>query len=130
MGDFKKLTAFKKAYELSMGIFEISKKFPKEETYSLTDQIRRSSRSISVNIAEGYRKRQYRAHFIAKMSDADMENSETKVWLDFAFDCKYITKEIKDDFQNKSDEIGRLLYHMMQHPEKYQTIEMRSQKLC
>jgi four helix bundle protein len=125
MGDFKKLTAFKKAYELSMEIFEVSKKFPKEEIYSLTDQIRRSSRSVSVSIAEGYRKRQYKAHFIAKMSDADMENSETNVWLDFAFDCKYITKEIKNDFQNKSNEIGRLLYHMIQFPDKYQTKEMK-----
>jgi four helix bundle protein len=75
--DYKDLTVFKKAFELAMLIFEESKKFPKEKMYSLTDQIRRSSRSVCSNIAEGYRKRQYPAHFSSKMSDANMENSET-----------------------------------------------------
>ena len=73
-----------------MEIFEISKNFPAEEKYSLTDQIRRSSRSVCSNLAEGYRKRQYPAHFISKVSDADMENSETQAWLDFAYKCGYL----------------------------------------
>lgn len=85
--NYKDLTVFKKAFELAMLIFEESKKFPKEERYSLTDQIRRSSCSVCSNIAEGYRKRQYPAHFTSKMSDADMENSETQTWLLFALTC-------------------------------------------
>jgi four helix bundle protein len=81
---FKNLAAYKKAFTLAMKIFEISKTFPKEEKYSLTDQVRRSSRSVAATIAEPYRKRKYEAYFISKNSDADMENSETQVWLEFA----------------------------------------------
>ena len=111
--DFKDLTVYKKAFSLAMEIFEISKKFPKEETYSLTDQIRRCSRSVCANIGEGYRKRRYPAHFISKISDADMENTETQVWLDFALACKYIDQEkfdqlkrnkIKNKFSHKGKE--------------------------
>lgn len=80
--DFKKLLAYQKAFGLAMAIFEISKLFPKEEKYSLTDQIRRSSRSVNANIAEAYRKRVYPKHFVSKLSDADGENSETMTWLD------------------------------------------------
>ena len=89
--DFKELLAYKKSFDLAMLIFEISKTFPKEETYSLTDQIRRSSRSVCANISEAYRKRRYPKHFISKLTDADGENSETNTWLDFALGCKYIT---------------------------------------
>ena len=74
--DFKKLLAYQKAFDLAMKIFEISKTFPKEETYSLTDQIRRSSRSVNANMAEAYRKRRYTKHFISKLTDSDAENSE------------------------------------------------------
>ena len=81
--DFKKLLAYQKSFELTMTIFEASKSFPKEETYALTDQIRRSSRSVCANIAEAYRKRRYPKHFISKLTDADGENSETNTWLDF-----------------------------------------------
>ena len=119
MSDFYELYAFKKGFELSMQIFELSKNFPKEEKYSLTDQIRRSSRSVCASIAEGYRKRQYEAHFIAKISDADMENSETQSWLDFALNCKYLEKNIYEVLIKKSEEIGRLLNHMIEYPEKY-----------
>jgi four helix bundle protein len=90
--DFKKLLAYQKSFELAMIIFEISKSFPKEETYSLTNQIRRSSRSVSANISEAYRKRLYPKHFTSKLSDADAENSETNTWLDFAFACNYLDK--------------------------------------
>lgn len=90
--DFKKLLAYQKSFELAMFIFEISKSFPKEETSALTDQIRRSSRSVSANIAEAYRKRIYPKHFTSKLTDADGENSETNMWLDFALACNYLDK--------------------------------------
>lgn len=107
------------AFNLAMRIFEMSKSFPKEETYSLTDQIRRSSRSICTNLAEGYRKRLYPAHFVTKASDADMENSETQTWLQFALACKYISKDQYEELMNSSEEIGKLLNHMINNPNKY-----------
>lgn len=85
--DFKKLLAYQKAFELAMSIFEITKSFPKEEMYSLTDQIRRRSRSVNANRSETYRKRRYPKHFISKLTDSDGENSETSTWLDFALKC-------------------------------------------
>ena len=88
--DFKELLAYQKAFMLAMEIFEVSKTFPKDEKYALTDQIRRSSRSVSANIAEAYRKRRYVNHFISKLTDSDAENSETNVWLEFALQCNYI----------------------------------------
>ncbi|WP_243392469.1 four helix bundle protein [Solitalea longa] len=84
MGNFRSLLAYQKGFELAQDIYVITKSFPKEETYSLTDQIRRSSRSVCANIGEGYRKRKYINHFTCKLSDSDMENAETQVWLDFA----------------------------------------------
>ena len=111
--------AYQLAFQLAMEIFEVSKKFPSEEKYSLTDQIRRSSRSICANLSESYRKRQYPAHFVSKVSDADMENSETQTWLEFSFACKYITEIQFKDIFSKSEEVGKLLNHMMQNPEKY-----------
>ena len=117
--DFKSLKAYQKAFKLAMKIFEISKAFPKEERYALIDQIRRSSRSVCANIAEGYRKRLYQKHFIAKLSDADMENSETSVWLDFALACRYINNDTHNDFVKESTEIGKLLGFMIQNPEKF-----------
>jgi len=102
---FKTLLAYQKAFELSMEVFELSKSFPKEETYSLTDQIRRSSRSICTNIAEAYRKREYQKHFISKLTDADSENSETQVWIDFSNSCNYIDLELQQNLTNKSIEV-------------------------
>jgi four helix bundle protein len=119
MGSFRDLIVYKKAFDLSMAIFHLSKKFPVEERYSLTDQVRRSSRSVCVNLAEGYRKRQYPAHFSSKASDADMENTETSVWLDFALACGYIDEDTFTPLKNTTIEIGRLLYDMIEHPEKY-----------
>lgn len=119
MADYKKLTVYQKAFNLSMEIFEITKSFPKEERYSLIDQIRRSTRSVCANLAEGYRKRQYRAHFVSKMSDCDMENSETQVWLDFSLSCKYLTDEQHENLYSITEEIGKLLFHMINNPEKY-----------
>ena len=102
-----------------MAIFEKTKVFPKEERYSLTDQIRRSSRAICSCIAEAYRKRSYPAYFVSKSSDADMENSETQSWLDFSFACNYINDERYKDLIKKSEEVGRMLNHMIENPEKY-----------
>jgi len=118
-GGFRNLIVYKKAFCLAMDIYTISKQFPNDELYSLTSQIRRSSRSVCSNIGEGYRKRLYEAHFISKMSDADMENSETQVWLDFAFECGYITEEIYNNYQNRTQEVGRLLNSMIQNPSKF-----------
>ncbi len=119
MSSFKDLTVYKKAFALAMEVFEMTKTFPKEERYSLIDQIRRCSRSVCSNLGEGYRKRQYPAHFVAKVSDADMENSETQVWLDFSLACKYIDKDTYKDKTEKSIEIGRMLNHMINNPKKY-----------
>lgn len=119
-GSFRDLTVYKKAYALAMEIFEITKKFPSEEKYELTDQLRRSSRSVCRAIGEGYRKRQYPKHFSSKMSDADMENTETQVSLDFAQDCMYISPDENLSLRNKSEEVGRMLSHMVEYPEKYQ----------
>lgn len=119
MGNFRDLTVYKKAFKLAMEIFKASKKFPAEEKFDLTSQIRRSSRSVCSNVGEAYRKRLYEAHFISKASDADMENTETQVWLDFALECEYISKEIYNNFIADSEEIGRLLNHMILNPKKY-----------
>jgi len=116
---FNELLAYQKGFALAMEIFEMSKLFPKEEKYSLTDQIRRSSRSVCANIGEGYRKRQYPAHFISKMSDSDMENTETQVWLEFSLACGYLAEESFKDLTVKSEEVGKLLFHMIKYPEKF-----------
>ncbi len=102
-----------------MEIFRLSKTFPKEETYSLTDQIRRSSRSVSVNIAEGYRKRKYPKLFTLKVIDADAEASETLVWLNFALDCHYINLEDHKRLTDIYREIGKILGSMAEHPERF-----------
>lgn len=102
-----------------MQIFEISKQFPKEEVYSLTDQIRRSSRSVTVNIAEAYRKRKYIKHFISKLTDADAENSETTVWLDFAISCNCLEVSKVETLKTLSNEVGKLLNYMINHPKKF-----------
>lgn len=117
--DFRETIAYRLAFEVAMEIFEISKTFPREETYALTDQIRRASRSVCANIAEAYRKKMYPAHFVSKTSDADMENSETGVWLDFSIACKYINEEKYKALSNKNKETGRLLGHMINNPDKY-----------
>lgn len=119
MSDVNDLLVYKKSFELAMLIFEITKTFPKEEMYSLTDQIRRSSRSTNICIVEAYRKRRYPAHFVSKLSDSDMENSETKGWLQFAFACRYLDEKHYNDLVVLSDEVGKLLNHMMSNPEKY-----------
>ncbi len=117
--DFKSLRSYQIAFELAMRIFEISKSFPKEETYSLTDQIRRSSRSVCSNIAEAYRKRNYPNHFRSKLSDSDSENAATQSWLHFASECGYISKSEFENLIIKSEEVGKLLNFMINNPGKF-----------
>jgi four helix bundle protein len=106
----KDLDVFKLSYKLAMEIFELSKKFPTEEKYSLTDQVRRSSRSISANIAEAFRKRRYEKAFVAKLNDCESEAAETQVWLDFALDCEYISEKIYKQLYSGYDHVlGKLV---------------------
>lgn len=116
---FKDTRLYKLSFEQAMEIYDISKTFPKEETYSLTDQIRRSSRSICTNLSEAYRKKRYPAHFVSKVTDSDGENSETGVWFDFALACKYIAQQKHEVLILRNEEIGRLLNHMIDNPDKY-----------
>jgi len=118
-GSFRELKVYQMAFQAAREIRLISLKFPKEETYSLTDQIRRSSRSVCINIGEGYRKRIYPKHFTSKMTDADGEATETSIWLDFALDCEYIDLNTHKTIQEKYTEIGRMLYSMALNPEKF-----------
>ena len=102
-----------------MEIYSVTKQFPKEETYSLTDQIRRSSRSVNICTIEAYRKRRYPNHFVSKLTDADMENSETQGWLAFSLACNYITQEMHEKLHSLSDEVGRIIYYMIENPGKF-----------
>lgn len=119
MHGFRDLKVYQSAYKSAMDIFRESKPFPKDERFSLTDQIRRSSRSVAANIAEGFRKRQYPNMFASKMADADAEAAETQVWLDFAFDCGYLTEKVHADLIRQYEGIGKMLGVMIQHPERF-----------
>ena len=116
------LRVFQLAYKLAMLIFRESRAFPKEERYSLTDQIRRSSRSVASNIAEGFRKRRYPNMFISKLTDSDGEASETQVWLDFARDCGYLAQQRYEELTTGYEEVGRMLGSMMATPEKFKPL--------
>ena len=120
MSTFKELKVYQKTFNLAMDIFETTKSFPPEEKYGLTIQIRKSSRSVCSSIAEAYRKRKYPAHFVSKTTDADMENSETQVWLDFSLSSKYINRKTYDDYLKRSEEVGKMLNHMIENPKKYE----------
>lgn len=113
------LLAYKKAFVVAMDVFEVSKTFPKEEKYSLTDQIRRSSRAVCANMSEAYRKRRYVNHFISKLTDADAENAETQTWIIFAEACNYISEDQKNKTISKSEEVGKLLNFMINNPIKF-----------
>jgi len=116
---FKSLKVYQLSYKLAMEIYYLTKSFPKEEMYSLSDQIRRSSRSVCANIAEGYRKRKYPKHFSSKMTDADGECSETMIWLDFAKDCKYTAEAKHKELHDQYLEVGRMLGSMAENPLKF-----------
>lgn len=116
---FKTLLAYQKGFDLAMEIFRLSKNFPAEERFALTSQRVRSSRAVCSAVVEAYRKRQYVKHFKSKLSDADSENSETQLWLEFALACKYVSEEKKEELESKSKEIGKLLNYMISNPEKF-----------
>ena len=116
---FQDLLAYQKSFSLAMKIFEITKSFPKEEMYSLTDQIRRSLKSVPANILEAYRKRVYPKHFHCKLTDSDAENSETQVWMEFSLKCNYISESIYNELLNESNEVGKLINFMLLNPQKF-----------
>jgi four helix bundle protein len=116
VGSFKELIVYQKAYKLAMKIFEISNGFPKEETYSLTDQIRRSSRSVSSCIAEAWAKRRYEKAFVSKLADSLGEEFETEGWLDYSHDCKYIDHNTYSRFMNEYDEVRKMLISIINNP--------------
>jgi four helix bundle protein len=113
------LKVYQLAYRLAMEIFSESKRFPEDERYSLTSQIRRSSRSVAANIAEGFRKRQYPNMFVSKLADSDAEAAETQVWLDFARDCCYLSHEHHKQLIAGYEEIGKMLNSMINSPEQF-----------
>ena len=113
------LKVYQLAYELAMEIFHLSKAFPREEVYSLTNQICRSLRSVAANIAEGFRKRRYPNMFINKLTDSDGEATETQVWLDFAFDCGYMSKNNRDRLTAGYEQVGKMLGRMMKEPTRF-----------
>lgn len=111
------LEVYRKALATAMEIFEISKDFPQEERYSLTDQIRRSSRSVCANLAEAWRKRRYKAAFISKLSDAEAEAAETQVWIEFSVKCGYLPRDKAKTLYQAYDEILRIIISMISRPE-------------
>jgi four helix bundle protein len=118
---FRDLKVYQLAFDLAMEIFHESKKFPTEERYSLTDQIRRASRSVPGNIGEGYRKKRYPKMFVSKMIDADGEAAETQVWLDVAQACGYLSEMRQLELRRGYEEVGRMLGAMIAHPERFAT---------
>ena len=116
---FRDLRVYQAAFELQQEIYTVSKTFPKEEMFSLTDQIRRSSRAIGANLAEAWQKRRYEAHFVSKLSDSDAEQAETQHWLDTALNCKYIITEVHAGLMERCQEIGRMLGTMINKPSSF-----------
>jgi four helix bundle protein len=119
VNSFKELIVYQKAHKLAMDIFEISNRFPKEEKYSLTDQIRRSSRSVSSCIAESWAKRRYIRHFVSKLTDSLGEEYETEDWLDYSRDCMYISEADYQALLSEYDEVRKMLISMINNPEKW-----------
>ena len=119
MSDYRNLIAYKKAYELAMDIFEVTKTFPKEERFELTSQIRRSSRSVCANLAESMKRSRYIAHYSSKLNDSETENAETQVHIDFSLSCKYITTQKHQEWTTKNNDVGNLLVYMINNPEKF-----------
>jgi four helix bundle protein len=115
----KDLNVYKEAYKLAMEIFHTSRQWPKEERYSITDQIRRSSRSVCTNLREAWAKRRYEAHFSMKLTDCDGENSETDTWLDFARDCEYLDEDDYSRLEKRCSKVGRMLGSMLKNPSPF-----------
>jgi four helix bundle protein len=116
---FRELEVYQLAMESAMRIFELSKRFPSEEQYSLTDQIRRSSRSVCANLAEAWRKRRYPKSFVSKLSDSESEAAETQVWLEFAKKCGYLVPEVAYELDKTYDHIQGKIVNMLTHPEQW-----------
>jgi four helix bundle protein len=115
----KELDVYQLAFRVSMEIFHISKNFPKDEVFSLTSQIRRSTRSVSANIAEAFRKRRYEKAFVAKLSDSEAESAESQVWLDYCLECEYISGTVHQKLFNEYENIIGKIVNMISHPEKW-----------
>ena len=115
----KDLDVYKMAFKAAMRIFEITKSFPPEEKYSLTDQIRRASRSVCTNISEAFRKRRYPKAFVSKLNDAEGEAAETQVWLDFSLECKYMKEDVHNELYQTYEHIIGKIISMSTHPEKW-----------
>ncbi|OFY63362.1 MAG: four helix bundle protein [Bacteroidetes bacterium RBG_13_43_22] len=115
----KELVVYQIAFKSSMEIFALTKSFPKEEIYSLISQIRRSSRSVSANLAEAFRKRRYEKAFVSKLSDCEAEAAETQVWLDYSLECEYLSEEIYAKLYNEYDKLIGKLVIMMRYPQKW-----------
>ena len=116
---YRDLEVYKLARQLSLEIFNTSKSFPKEEMYSLTDQIRRSSRSVGAQIAEAWAKRRYKKHFISKLTDSDGEQQETQHWIETALDCDYIAKKLSKDWLDRYASVGRMLNSMINKADSF-----------
>ncbi len=119
IGSFRELRVYQHAVNAAMDIFELTKQFPTEERYSMVDQMRRSSRSVCANIAEAWRKRRYRAAFIAKLSDAESEACETQVWIEFALKCSYVDNSTRDELDKRYEQILGQLVRMIDESEKW-----------
>jgi len=116
---FRDLDVYQLSRQLSRGIFNITKSFPKEEMYSLTDQVRRSSRSVGAQIAEAWAKRRYIKHFVSKLTVSDEEQQETQHWIETALDCEYISIELKNDLLDRYAQVGRMLNSMIDKADKF-----------
>lgn len=116
---FRDLKVFQLSYQLALSVFEVTKGFPKEERYSLVDQIRRSSRSVPANIAEAWYKRRYPKSFVSKLTDSSGEAGETQVWIDFSADHGYLSTEERTELLEKYNEVNRMLNSMINQPEKF-----------
>ncbi|MFQ5419671.1 MAG: four helix bundle protein [Anaerolineae bacterium] len=115
----KELEVYRMAFRAAMRIFELSKRFPVEERYSLTDQIRRSSRSVCANLAEAWRKRRYEGSFLIKLSDSESEAAETQTWLDFAVECRYLDANVPQELYQEYDHILGKLVNIINNPEPW-----------
>jgi four helix bundle protein len=115
----RQLEVYQVAFESAMKVFRQSKAFPKEETYSMTDQVRRSSRSICANLSEAWRKRRYQAAFLSKLSDAETEAAETQVWIEFAVNCEYLDRAVGRDLYRSYDSIIAMIVSMINNPEAW-----------
>ena len=115
----KDLAVYQKSFAVAMEVFDVSKRFPTDERYALTSQIRRSSQSVSMNLREAWAKRRYEAYFISKLTDCDGENGETDTSLDFALACGYISKDAHQRLTEANDEVLRMLHGMIRSPEKF-----------